>query len=514
MAGGVTGAGGVRCLVLHEGDMVGVLTQPAQAGTVLPGLGLKLLDDVPAGHKVALVNVPAGGHVRKYGQVIGIATRPIAAGEHVHSHNLAFADFERQYEFGQDAREAAPAPVPATFEGFVRPGGRVATRNYLGVLTSVNCSATAARMIAAQFAPGSDLMANYPGVDGVVALTHGSGCGMAGSGEGFDLLRRTLRGYAQHPNFAAILVLGLGCEVNQVRSLTEDLDLAPGKPVVTMTIQDMGGTRATVREAVARLRELATDADRAKRTRVPASELILALECGGSDAYSGVTANPALGAAADLLVAHGGTAVLGETPEIYGAEHLLTRRAASREVGDRLVERVRWWEKYVKLNGDSLDNNPSPGNKAGGITTILEKSLGAVAKGGSTSLHAVYEYAEPVTEKGFVFMDTPGYDPVSVTGMIAGGANVVCFTTGRGSVFGSKPAPCIKLATNSGTYQRMPDDMDLNCGNILDGSSSVEEMGRQIFELVLAVASGQRTKSEELGFGEEEFNPWHIGAVL
>jgi len=507
-----------KCLLLRAGDSVGLVTRSLPAGTdiVAGDRRARLRDDVPAGHKVALEEIPDGGQVRKYGQVIGVATRAIGAGEHVHTHNLAFTDFERDYAFGADVRDhpRRPGAGLATFDGFVRPDGRVATRNYIGILTSVNCSATVARMVASQFQEGSELLAAYPNLDGVVALTHGSGCGMVGAGEGFELLRRTLSGYARHPNFAALLVLGLGCEVNQVRSLTEGFDLPSSTPFVSMTIQEMGGTRATVREATARIRDLAEDANKAERVPVPASELVLGLECGGSDGYSGITANPALGAAADLLVQEGGTAVLGETPEIYGAEHLLTRRAVSREVGQQLVERIRWWEAYVERSGASLDNNPSPGNKEGGLTTILEKSLGAVAKGGSSNLTAVYEYAEPIGAKGFVFMDTPGYDPVSVTGMVAGGANVVCFTTGRGSVFGSKPAPCIKLATNSETYRRMSEDMDVNCGAIIDGTTSVEACGREIFDLVLAVASGQRTKSEELGFGDEEFTPWQLGAVL
>jgi altronate hydrolase len=505
-------------LRLQSEDTVGVVTGSLAAGTelVVGDRVVRLRDDVPVGHKVALADVPTGGQVRKYGQVIGVATRPIQTGDHVHTHNLAFADFGRDYAFGADLKSAGPAAAEprATFKGIVRADGQVATRNYIGILTSVNCSATVARMVAAQFGEGSELLAEYPNLDGVVALTHGSGCGMAGAGEGFELLSRTLSGYARHPNFAALLVIGLGCEVNQVRALTEGFDLAQGTPLVPMTIQDMGGTRATVREATARIRELAGEVNNVVRTDVPASELVLGLECGGSDAYSGISANPALGVAADLLVRQGGTAILGETPEIYGAEHLLTRRAISREVGERLVDRVHWWERYVKSCGASLDNNPSPGNKEGGLTTILEKSLGAVAKGGSSPLSAVYEYAEKVTAKGFVFMDTPGYDPVSVTGMVAGGANVVCFTTGRGSVFGSKPAPCLKLATNSDVYRRMSEDMDVNCGTIVDGTLSVDDVGREIFDLVLAVASGQRSKSEELGFGDEEFTPWQLGAVL
>jgi altronate hydrolase len=505
-------------LRLRPEDTVGLLTRTAPAGTDVfaDDLLLRLRDEVPGGHKVALRDIPAGAHVLRYGQVIGVATRAIVAGEHVHTHNLAYAHVERDYAFGQGTSTGSwgTAVQPASFDGLVRSDGRVATRNYIGILTSVNCSATVARIVASHFDDRSEVMAAYPSVDGVLALTHGSGCGMAGSGEGFEILRRTLSGYAAHPNFAALLVLGLGCEVNQVRSLTDGFDLPTDIPVLSMTIQEMGGTRATVREATARIRELAEEANKVTRSPVCAGELVLGLECGGSDAYSGISANPALGVAADLLVQQGGTAVLGETPEIYGAEHLLTRRAASREVGERLVERILWWERYVSNCGASLDNNPSPGNKAGGLTTIIEKSLGAVAKGGSSNLEAVYEYAESVKAKGLVFMDTPGYDPVSVTGMVAGGANVICFTTGRGSVFGSKPAPCIKIATNSETYRRMSDDMDINCGTILEGFSSVEESGREIFDLVLAVASGRRTKSEELGFGSEEFAPWQLGAVL
>jgi len=506
------------CLRLNPQDQVAVAVEDLEPGSVVnvAGLAVTVRDRVPAGHKICLVGVASGSEVRKYGQVIGVATRDISPGEHVHTHNLGYAALERSSPTAPVAQAEGLLPVEerATFSGFVRRDGRVATRNYIGVLTSVNCSATVAKMVAAQFGPLSGRLEDFPNVDGVVALTHGSGCGMAGSGEGFELLRRVLTGYARHPNFAGLVVLGLGCEVNQVRELAEGFELPESTPVETMTIQEMGGTKATVGAAAEKVLEMAALANEARRTPVPASEIVLGLECGGSDGYSGITANPALGVAADLLVRHGGTAVLGETPEIYGAEHLLARRAVSEEVAERLLQRVRWWEGYVARCGASLDNNPSPGNKAGGLTTILEKSLGAVAKGGSSALSEVYEYAEPVRSKGFVFMDTPGYDPVSVTGMVAGGANVVCFTTGRGSVFGSKPVPCIKLATNSLTYERMVGDMDVNCGTVLDGRKTVQEVGQEIFELVLAVASGKKTKSEELGFGDEEFTPWQLGAVL
>ena len=505
-----------RTIRLNAADTVVVAAHDLPAGTELADPPLRVRDSVPAGHKVAVRRVAAGEQVRKFGQVIGVATRDIEAGEHVHAHNLAFLALDQDHAFGADARHAPAVERagPATFDGIVRPDGRVATRNFVGILTSVNCSATTARLVADGFRQGSAALEEFPHTDGVVALTHTTGCGMAAKGEGFDILRRTLTGYARHPNFAGLLVLGLGCEVNQVADLTADFDLPDDVPMLSMTIQELGGTRATVREATARIRDLLSAADTARRTPVPVSELVLGLQCCGSDGYSGITANPALGVASDLLVTHGGTSILGETPEVYGAEHLLTRRAVGPEVGQRLVERIRWWQRYVDTHEGSLDNNPSPGNKAGGLTTILEKSLGAVAKGGVSDLAAVYEYAEQVTSTGFVFMDTPGYDPVSVTGMVAGGANVVAFTTGRGSVFGCKPVPSIKLATNSEMYRHMSEDMDLNCGRILDGEVTVEEAGREIYEMIVEVASGRSTVSEELGFGAEEFAPWHVGAVM
>jgi altronate hydrolase len=501
---------GVR---LHDTDNVVVATRDLAEGTA--GDGLTVRSEVPRGHKVAVATIPAGDPIRKYNQIIGFATTTIEPGEHVHTHNVEFKAFERDYAFGADVTETdfVPEAERATFQGIVRADGKVATRNYIGILTSVNCSATTAKLIADQFrSPG--LLDEFPNVDGVVALAHGAGCGMAASGEGFDVLQRTLTGYAEHPNFAGFLMLGLGCEVNQVAGLAEKWKLDSSKLVTTMTIQEQGGTAATVRAGTAAIQEMLPVADQVRRTTVPASELVLGLNCGGSDGYSGITANPALGAAVDLLVRHGGTAVLGETPEIYGAEHLLTRRAVSQEVGDKLVDLIKWWEKYTADNNGSMDNNPSPGNKAGGLTTILEKSLGAVAKGGTTNLTDVYRYAEKVTAKGFTFMDTPGYDPVSVTGIIAGGATAMVFTTGRGSVLGCKPTPSLKLATNTEMYRRMSGDMDLNCGVIMDGEASVQEVGQQLFELILQTASGRKTLSEELGFGQEEFVPWQLGAVM
>ncbi|WP_416898104.1 MAG: UxaA family hydrolase [Minwuia sp.] len=501
-------------LRLNPKDNVAVARVDILPGTDIGG-GVTAAQHIPAGHKIALAAVANGDPVRKYDQIIGFAEGVIAPGDHVHTHNCVFAMFERDYRVGEDVKpvEFVPEAERATFNGYRRDNGKAATRNYIGILTSVNCSATVARYVADQFRH-PDALADYPNIDGVVALTHGTGCGMASTGEGMRMLSRTFAGYARHPNFAGILFIGLGCEAAQLGMMMDVEGLKPGPLLHMFTIQDSGGTTATVRKGVELVKEMLPHANRFSREPIPASELILGLECGGSDAYSGISANPGLGAAADLLVRHGGTACLGETPEIYGAEHLLTRRAVSDTVAQKLIDKIHWWEDYVAKNNGSMDNNPSPGNKAGGLTTILEKSLGAAAKGGTTNLCDVYSYGEKITEKGFVFMDTPGYDPVSVTGFVAGGANVVCFTTGRGSVFGCKPVPSIKLATNSAMYGRMSDDMDINCGLVVDGEKSVQEMGQMIFDKILATASGEPTCSERLGFGDDEFLPWQIGAVM
>ncbi|MCG8593759.1 MAG: altronate dehydratase family protein [Kiloniellales bacterium] len=501
-----------RTLRLHAEDNIAVAVDPLAAG--LEAAGVTTRAPVPRGHKVATRDIAEGAAIRKFGQIIGFATRAIAPGEHVHEHNCAMKDFARDYRFAEAARpeDLLPEAERATFQGYRRDGGRVGTRNYLGILTSVNCSASVARFIA-QAAEREGLLADYPNVDGVVALVHGTGCGMAMSGEGYDLFKRVQWGYAGHPNLAGVLLVGLGCEVFQIPRFMEAYGLSEGEGFRTLTIQGEGGTRRTIDQGLAVLREMLPRADAARRETCPADALTLALQCGGSDGYSGITANPALGAAADLLVRNGGTAILSETPEIYGAEHLLTRRAESRAVGEKLIARIKWWEDYTARNGGEMNNNPSPGNKAGGLTTILEKSLGAAAKGGTSTLRGVYLYGERIDRRGFVFMDSPGYDPCSVTGQVASGANVVCFTTGRGSAFGYKPAPSIKLATNSQVYARMTEDMDINCGDVLEGVS-IEDKGREIFETILAVASGRPSKSEALGYGDNEFVPWQIGAVM
>jgi altronate hydrolase len=503
--------GNATTIRLHPDDDVVIAVRELAAGSRVEGAATTT--SIPAGHKVATRAVAAGQPVHRYAQVIGYASVPIAPGDHVHTHNLAMGAVVLNHAHGSAYVPTAFVDQPATFLGIRRPDGRVATRNYLAVIATVNCSATVAKAIADRIQLTGALDA-YPNIDGVVALTHGSGCGMDSGGEGMDVLRRTIAGYATHPNIGAVLLVGLGCEANGLGALITARRLQEGARLSAMNIQDVGGTRQCIDEGLARLLAMAPAANEVRREPVPASHLVVGLQCGGSDGYSGITANPALGAAVDLLVQHGGTAILSETPEIYGAEHLLTRRAVTREVGEKIVERIAWWEDYTARNRGEMNNNPSPGNKAGGLTTILEKSLGAVAKGGTTGLMAVYEYAEAVTQSGFVYMDTPGYDPVSVTGQVAGGANLVCFTTGRGSAYGCIPSPSLKLSTNTALYERQREDIDIDCGRVLDGSISVADMGRAIFHELLGVASGDATRSEQLGYGHNEFAPWIIGATM
>lgn len=499
---------------LHPLDNVVVAAGRVPAGAAVLREGVTALEAIGAGHKLATAAIAAGQPVLKYGQVIGAATQDIAAGAHVHSHNLAVTDQRR----GEAAAAAVPRQEPPrTFMGYRRADGRVGVRNYVGVLTSVNCSATVARLIAEQ-AERSGMLADFPNVDGVVPITHTSGCGMADRGEGFDLLRRTLWGTAANPNFGAVMLVGLGCEVVQTAKFAHDFGLAGRDSFRTFTIQDVGGTRRAVEEGLERLRDLLAIANATARSEAPASELVLGLQCGGSDGWSGVTSNPALGDAVDRLVALGGTAILSETPEIYGAEHLLYARAVSPDVSARLRARLDWWEAYTTRHGAVMDNNPSPGNKAGGLTTILEKSLGAVAKAGASPLSDVIEYAEPLAGRpggrGLVFMDSPGFDPCSATGQVASGATMIAFTTGRGSAFGCKPSPSIKLSSNTDIYRRMTDDIDLDCGPIATGQATVADKGAEILDYLLDVASGRRSKSEALGYGGAEFVPWVLGATM
>lgn len=499
-------------LRLHEADNVMVALRALPPGADLGG-GLTTAEAIPAGHKLATRPIAAGEAVRKYGQIIGAATAAIAPGQHVHVQNLGMGDHKQDYGFGSAATPLPPVATPATFRGFHRASGRVGTRNYLGILTSVNCAGSVARFIAEEV-ERQGWLAEFPNVDGVVPIVHGTGCGMAGKGdEGYETLFRTLAGYGHNPNFGAILMVGLGCEVMQIPDLIDRKALKDSARFRYMTIQQTGGTRATVDKGVALLREMAAEANRAQRAEAPAAKLVLGMQCGGSDGYSGITANPSLGVASDLLVRHGGISILSETPEIYGAEHLLTRRAVDAETGRKIVDLIEWWEDYTARNFGQMNNNPGPGNKRGGLTTILEKSLGAVAKGGTAPLSGVYKYGEPIDRPGFVYMDSPGYDPASVTGQIASGANLIAFTTGRGSVSGYQPVPCLKIASNPDLWRRMEPDMDVNCGAVLEGASLTDK-GQEIFDLMLRVASGEETKSEAQGFGAVEFVPWQIGAVM
>jgi altronate hydrolase len=498
-----------NALRLNPADNVVVAMRRLGAGERIDGEGVAATEAIASGHKVATAPIRRGETVRKYGQVIGVATAEIAPGAHVHTHNLAMSQLREAAALSAVQRQEAPR----TFQGYRRAGGKVGVRNYLGVLTSVNCSATVARHIA-EAVERRGLLDDYPEIDGVVPITHASGCGMAGSGEGFDVLRRTLWGTAANPNFGGVLLVGLGCEVVQIGRLKADYGLAETDGFQSFTIQETGGTRRAVEQGVERIAAMLPRVGAARRSAVPASEITLGLQCGGSDAWSGVTSNPALGVASDRLAGLGGTVILSETPEIYGAEHLLIARARAPQVADKLRARLAWWEAYTARNGAAMDNNPSPGNKAGGLTTILEKSLGAVAKGGLSPLMDVVEYAEPIAERGLVFMDSPGFDPCSATGQVASGATMIAFTTGRGSAFGCKPSPSIKLSSNSEIFRRMEDDIDIDCGPIAVGDATIEAKGAEILDYLLEVASGRRTKSELLGYGGAEFVPWQIGAVM
>jgi altronate hydrolase len=516
-------------LRLHPDDNVGVATRGFAAGATVEFAGIDApivaRERVEMGHKLALAPIASGTPIRKYGQTIGYATVDIALGAWVHTHNVEPGALCLDYAISSDI---PPDPTPLrgrTFLGYRRPDGRAATRNYVGIVSTVNCSAATSRFVAQRF--DRELLAQYPNIDGVVPLVHKTGCAMQYGGDDHQQLSRVLAGFAKHANIAAYLVIGLGCETGQASFLVDNFGLTQlqlpgqkradesneGSSRFVMNIQDLGGVKKTVERAAGVLKEMLPEVNRVERVPIPVSEIILGTNCGGSDGNSGVTANPALGFASDLLVAYGGTSILAETPEIYGGEHLLTRRAVSPDVGKALIGLIKWWEKYTGFFGAQINNNPSVGNKKGGLTTIYEKSLGAIAKGGTTALRGVYGYAEAVTERGFVFMDTPGFDPASVTGLVAGGANMVVFTTGRGSCFGCKPVPSIKVATNTPLYKRMVDDMDINAGRILEGAS-VEEVGREIFEKIVAVASGEKTKSEEQGIGDDEFCPWSIGPTL
>jgi altronate hydrolase len=501
---------------LSETDNVAVVLANIAKGETLEAVSLTARGAIPRGHKLAVAPIKAGEAVIKYGQVIGFASAHIAPGEHVHVHNVSIGEnFERDYAFGERAQPTKMVPEAdrATFQGYRREDGQIGTRNYIGIVTSVNCSATAARLIAREVEKRG-ILDDYPNVDGIVPIVHGAGCCIGTDDEAFRMLQRTIWGHARHANFASMLMLGLGCEANQIPLMLDVMGKPSEETFHYTTLQAEGGTRKTVEECVAWFESVLPRANAMTRETVSASELTVGLQCGGSDGYSGITANPALGIAVDTLVHHGGSGVLAETPEIYGAEHLLTGRAVSREVGEKLIDRIHWWEDYAAKHNSNMNNNPTPGNKEGGLTTILEKSLGAVAKGGSTNLVGVYKYGEPITAKGFSFMDSPGYDPCSITGEVASGCNLVCFTTGRGSCYGNKPVPSVKIATNTPMFQHMAEDMDINCGTVVDGTETLEEAGEKIFQKMLAVASGELTRSEEIGVGDTEFVPWQTWAQM
>jgi len=494
-------------ITLHKRDNVAVAPMSIPSNKAINS-NLTSKDPIPFGHKIALSKINKNDFIYKYGQIIGIASKDIIKGEHVHSHNLEFSEFEREYKINSQPNNESKSDDKFYFEGFKRKNGKSGTRNYIGLLSTVNCSATVVKKIADTINNNPELQ-KYENIDGAVCLKHSSGCGMNNKGYGMTVFNQTIEGFKHHPNFSKVFVIGLGCECAQISLYKEDDD-----SVVYMNIQDEGGTKKIIENVSNQILDMLPDLNREERVKIPVSELIVALQCGGSDAYSGITANPALGYASDLLIQQGGSTILAETPEIYGAEHLLIERASDVDIVKKLQQQIEWWKHYTSINESSMDNNPSPGNKKGGLTTILEKSLGAVAKSGTSAMEDVLSYAEPLKKKGFNYMDSPGYDPVSVTGQVASGSNVICFTTGRGSCFGFKPAPSLKIATNTNMYNKLEEDMDINAGVIMDGESDIKEIGEKIFKDIIETASGKLSKSEINGYGDDEFNPWVIGATM
>jgi len=497
-------------IILNKNDNVAVTPFVIDPQTKIEREGIVSVDPIPFGHKICLKTINKGEAVIKYDQIIGFASKSIKPGEHVHSHNLEFKEFSREFTI-TEKKDVVTEKSNLFFNGILRDNGDVATRNYIGIISTVNCSATVSKMIAEKI-KYSNILKDYPNIDGIVPITHSTGCGMNTASEGMQIFQRTIDGFKNHPNFSHIFVIGLGCESAQINLFSDSMK--KHNRINFLTIQDEGGTKKIVDKVFGQIQELLKEANNIKRIPQAVQHLTLALQCGGSDGYSGISANPSLGVAADLLVKNGGSSILSETPEIYGAEHLLINRANNKEVADKLMKKIEWWKHYTTINNSSMDNNPAPGNKKGGLTTILEKSLGAVAKGGNSILRDVLSYAEPLKNKGFNFMDSPGYDPVSVTGQVASGANVICFTTGRGSCFGCKPVPSLKLATNTTMFNKMSEDMDINCGTVIDSDETVEQVGQKVFELILKTASGHKSKSENNGYGDEEFNPWQVGVVM
>jgi len=493
---------------LNEKDNIGIAPMSIPKNTNV-NYDVVTKDDIPFGHKVSLLDIKKGSFIYRYGQIIGVASIDISVGAHVHSHNLVFSEFERESKFKANNKENS-FNSNLCFKGFKRNNGKSGTRNYIGLISTVNCSATVVKRIAENINVYL-LKNNFQNIDGAVCLKHSSGCGMNNTGYGMEVFNRTIEGFKNHANFGKVFVIGLGCECAQISLYKNENEK---NKIEYMNIQDEGGTKEIINKVTKNIINDLEEINSIQRTNIPISELTVALQCGGSDSYSGITANPALGFASDLLIEHGGSSILSETPEIYGAEHLLIERANSENLVEKLKNCIEWWKNYTSINGDSLDNNPSPGNKKGGLTTILEKSLGAVAKSGSSPMINVLNYSEPISKKGFSFMDSPGYDPVSVTGQVAAGANIICFTTGRGSCFGFKPSPSIKIATNTNMYNKLVEDMDVNAGTIMDGESDIKKVGKEIFEKIILIASGEKSKSEINGYGDDEFNPWVIGATM
>lgn len=500
-------------IIVNPDDNVAVVKNQTSAGltVVLPGgVPLTIGDAVPPGHRFATSDIPAGEFVRQYGQPIGTSLG-IARGEWV-THDNMTDDVPVVRNLPDDLHTPAPDYFPAdqieTFAGFRRADGRVGTRNFVLIVPTSMCASHEATQISmmAEFLHYS--REKYPNVDGVVAIPHNKGCGCQ-DGSTLDVMMRTLSNYADHPNVGGVILIDLGCEKTNLSFVEKYLtkrEKPIQKPVFKIGIQDVGGTQAAIEIGLAEVAKMLPEVNKCVREEFPVSELVLGVKCGSSDGFSGISANPALGYCSDLLVRSGGTVLLTEVPEFCGAEHILANRAKDSVIGRKIYAMVDWYKDYASKFGAVLNENPSTGNKAGGLLNITIKSLGAIVKAGTTRIEDCIEYAETPTARGINLMQGPGYDQESTPGLVASGATVVVFTTGNGTTIGNAITPVIKLASNNRVFERMANDLDISAGNVIEGTESIVEVGTRLFEHVRRTASGEiQAKAEILKHREFQF---------
>jgi altronate hydrolase len=500
-------------IIVDPSDNLAVVKGPTAPGLemALPsGRRIRLRAAVPAGHRFATRDIDAGEFVLQYGQPIGTSLG-IREGDLI-SHDNMTDDVPVVRDLPEDLRTPPPVYIPererATFRGFRRRDGRVGTRNFVLIVPTSMCASHEAQQISlmAEFLHYS--RERYANVDGVVAIPHNKGCGCQ-DGSTIDVMLRTLSNYADHPNVGGVVLMDLGCEKTNLERVEKYLlnrEKAFDKPVAKIGIQEVGGTQAAIERGLREVELMLPEVNRAVREEVSVSELVMGVKCGGSDGFSGISANPSLGRAADTLVRSGGTVLITEVPEFCGAEHIIARRAKDAATGRDVYRVIDWYKDYASKFGAVLNQNPSPGNVAGGLLNITIKSLGAMSKAGTTRVEGVVDYAETPKARGLHLMQGPGYDQESTPGLVAAGATVVVFTTGRGTTIGNAIAPVVKLASNSAVFERMSRDIDLSAGGVIDGTETIDEVGARVFEHVRRVASGEvPAKAEEHKHREFQF---------